>query len=193
MTPELNTLPPRQFQVRIKRDYREASRDESFQPTTLQEMHAAHVARRARWARLAAEFAATQPKPKPKPKPPPPPAPEPEPLPEKVIHRFFGPPLISEIQRAACQHFGVSLDALVSHRRYRNWVGARQVAIYLAKLMTRHSMPVIGSRFGGRDHTTVLHAVRTIEAKLEAKLEAGEAFDAVDRIKQALPNQKEWS
>jgi chromosomal replication initiator protein len=57
----------------------------------------------------------------------------------------------------------VSRADLLSSRRTANVVRPRQVAMYLAKTLTLRSLPEIGRRFGGRDHTTVLHAVRKIE------------------------------
>jgi chromosomal replication initiator protein len=57
----------------------------------------------------------------------------------------------------------VSKTELLSNRRTRTIVKPRQIAMYLAKVMTPRSLPEIGRRFGGRDHTTVLHAVRKIE------------------------------
>jgi chromosomal replication initiator protein len=57
----------------------------------------------------------------------------------------------------------VSRADLLSSRRTANVVRPRQVAMYLAKILTLRSLPEIGRRFGGRDHTTVLHAVRKIE------------------------------
>jgi chromosomal replication initiator protein len=57
----------------------------------------------------------------------------------------------------------VSRADLLSSRRTANVVRPRQVAMYLAKVLTLRSLPEIGRRFGGRDHTTVLHAVRKIE------------------------------
>jgi len=70
---------------------------------------------------------------------------------------------IEEIQRVVARHFNVSKQDLLSNRRTRSIVRPRQVAMYLAKMMTLRSLPEIGRRFGGRDHTTVLHAVRKIE------------------------------
>lgn len=70
---------------------------------------------------------------------------------------------IEEIQRIVAKHYNVSKAELLSSRRTRNIVKPRQVAMYLAKVMTPRSLPEIGRRFGGRDHTTVLHAVRKIE------------------------------
>ena len=70
---------------------------------------------------------------------------------------------IEDIQRIVARHYNVSKTELLSNRRTRTIVKPRQVAMYLAKVMTPRSLPEIGRRFGGRDHTTVLHAVRKIE------------------------------
>src|SRR5690606_14521056 len=66
---------------------------------------------------------------------------------------------IEDIQRIVARHYNVSKTELLSNRRTRTIVKPRQVAMYLAKVMTPRSLPEIGRRFGGRDHTTVLHAV----------------------------------
>ena len=71
---------------------------------------------------------------------------------------------IEDIQRVVARHYNVSRTELLSNRRTRTIVKPRQVAMYLAKVLTPRSLPEIGRRFGGRDHTTVLHAVRKIEA-----------------------------
>jgi chromosomal replication initiator protein len=70
---------------------------------------------------------------------------------------------IEEIQRIVARQYNVSRADLLSSRRTANVVRPRQVAMYLAKQLTLRSLPEIGRRFGGRDHTTVLHAVRKIE------------------------------
>ncbi|WP_245408238.1 chromosomal replication initiator protein DnaA [Zhengella mangrovi] len=70
---------------------------------------------------------------------------------------------IEDIQRIVARHYNVSKTELLSNRRTRTIVKPRQVAMYLSKTMTPRSLPEIGRRFGGRDHTTVLHAVRKIE------------------------------
>src|ERR1700686_1179044 len=71
---------------------------------------------------------------------------------------------IEDIQRVVPRQYNVSRADLLSSRRTANVVRPRQVAMYLAKILTLRSLPEIGRRFGGRDHTTVLHAVRKIEA-----------------------------
>lgn len=76
---------------------------------------------------------------------------------------FTEPPKVEEIQRAVCQFYGVSKLDLLSKRRTANICRPRQIAMYLAKTLTFRSLPEIGRRFGNRDHTTVLHAVRKIK------------------------------
>ncbi len=70
---------------------------------------------------------------------------------------------IDEIQRKVAEHFTLRLDDMFSARRSRNVARPRQVAMYLCKKLTPRSLPEIGRKFGGRDHTTVMHAVRKIE------------------------------
>lgn len=70
---------------------------------------------------------------------------------------------ISRIQRAVAEHFGIALIEMTSARRSREVARPRQIAMYLARELTACSYPEIGRRFGNRDHTTVIHAVRTIE------------------------------
>ena len=70
---------------------------------------------------------------------------------------------IDEIQRRVAEHFNIKLGEMSSERRARAIARPRQVAMYLAKQLTTRSLPEIGRKFGGRDHTTVMHAVRKIE------------------------------
>ncbi|MGC2717887.1 MAG: helix-turn-helix domain-containing protein, partial [Pseudolabrys sp.] len=69
---------------------------------------------------------------------------------------------IEDIQKLVASHFNVSRGDILSARRTANVVRPRQIDMYLSKLLTPRSLPEIGRRFGGRDHTTVLHAVRKI-------------------------------
>lgn len=71
---------------------------------------------------------------------------------------------IDDIQKATADHYGMKQADLLSERRNRAVARPRQAAMWLAKQLTTRSLPDIGRRFGGRDHTTVLHAVRRIEA-----------------------------
>jgi hypothetical protein len=81
---------------------------------------------------------------------------------EEMMHRQRMQPRVSYIMDVVADHFGVSLQDILSIRRNESIVHARHVAIYLARSTTTHSLPVIGRLFGGRDHTTILHAVRKI-------------------------------
>lgn len=71
---------------------------------------------------------------------------------------------VDMIQKAVAEHYSLKQADLISERRARAVARPRQVAMWLAKQITTRSLPDIGRRFGGRDHTTVLHAVRRIEA-----------------------------
>ena len=70
---------------------------------------------------------------------------------------------IEEIQKRVAEHFNIKVSDMHSARRARAVARPRQVAMYLSKQLTTHSLPEIGRKFGGRDHTTVMHAVRKIE------------------------------
>jgi chromosomal replication initiator protein len=70
---------------------------------------------------------------------------------------------IEEIQKRVAEHFNVRISDMSSARRARAVARPRQVAMYLAKQLTSRSLPEIGRKFGGRDHTTVMHAVKKVE------------------------------
>ena len=89
---------------------------------------------------------------------------------------------IEEIQRVVARHYNVSKQDLLSNRRTRTIVKPRQVAMYLAKMMTPRSLPEIGRRFGGRDHTTVLHAVRKIEDMVGADQQLAKELELLKRL-----------
>ncbi|UCA45704.1 chromosomal replication initiator protein DnaA [Pseudochrobactrum sp. XF203] len=89
---------------------------------------------------------------------------------------------IEEIQRIVARHYNVSKQDLLSNRRTRTIVKPRQVAMYLAKMLTPRSLPEIGRRFGGRDHTTVLHAVRKIEDLVGADLKLAQELELLKRL-----------
>lgn len=89
---------------------------------------------------------------------------------------------IEEIQRIVARHYNVSKQDLLSNRRTRTIVKPRQVAMYLAKMLTPRSLPEIGRRFGGRDHTTVLHAVRKIEDLVGADGKLAQELELLKRL-----------
>ena len=88
---------------------------------------------------------------------------------------------IEEIQRVVARQYNVSRADLLSSRRTANVVRPRQVAMYLAKTLTLRSLPEIGRRFGGRDHTTVLHAVRKIENLVNNDVSLAEEIELLKR------------
>jgi chromosomal replication initiator protein len=88
---------------------------------------------------------------------------------------------IEDIQRVVARQYNVSRSDLLSSRRTANVVRPRQVAMYLAKTLTLRSLPEIGRRFGGRDHTTVLHAVRKIEALVGSDTSLAEEVEILKR------------
>ncbi len=88
--------------------------------------------------------------------------------PAAAAHRRREKPTIERIQQLACEAFGISADELVSAGRSRRLAWARQVAMYLARRHTGASLPAIGERFGGRNHTTVMYACRKAGERLAA-------------------------
>ena len=86
---------------------------------------------------------------------------------------------ITEIKAAACEQFGISTEELVSPGRTARLTWPRQVAMYLARELTQESLPAIGREFGGRDHTTVLHAWRRTEELMSANVSSRAAVEAL--------------
>ena len=89
---------------------------------------------------------------------------------------------IDDILRVVMKHFGVNRGDLLSSRRNRSIVRPRQIGMYLAKSLTARSLPEIGRRFGGRDHTTVLHAIRKIESLLQEDPTLREELEVLKRM-----------
>jgi chromosomal replication initiator protein len=89
---------------------------------------------------------------------------------------------VEDIQRVVARHYNVPRTDLLSNRRTRMIVRPRQVAMYLAKMMTPRSLPEIGRRFGGRDHTTVLHAVRKIEDQIGCDVKMAQEMELLKRL-----------
>ena len=90
---------------------------------------------------------------------------------------------IDEIIRKVADHYNLRMSDLLSARRARQVARPRQVAMYLAKTLTSRSLPDIGRRFGGRDHTTVIHAVRKIE---ELRATDGQIAEDVELLRRML-------
>jgi chromosomal replication initiator protein len=94
---------------------------------------------------------------------------------------------IAEIQAAACEHFGVSPDEMLSSSRTARVAWPRQVAMYLARELSGESLPAIGRHFGGRDHTTVLHAWRRTSARMAADETSRQAVDKLCETLRSAP------
>ncbi len=101
-----------------------------------------------------------------------------------VRHREPRRVKIEDIQRLVANHYNVSRADILSSRRTATVVRPRQIAMYLAKSLTLRSLPEIGRRFGGRDHTTVLHAVRKIEGMVTTDQELAGEIDHLKRMLQ---------
>ena len=80
------------------------------------------------------------------------------------------------------EYYQVRLTDLLSKRRVRSLARPRQVAMSLSKELTEHSLPEIGDAFGGRDHTTVLHACRTIRGLCEKDIRMKQDWEQLIRI-----------
>ncbi|MGU3541994.1 chromosomal replication initiator protein DnaA [Methylobacterium sp. A52T] len=91
---------------------------------------------------------------------------------------------IEDIQKLVASRYNVSRSDILSERRTAAVVKPRQIAMYLSKVLTLRSLPEIGRRFGGRDHTTVLHAVRKIEKQIGEDSVLGDEVELLKRMLQ---------
>ena len=89
---------------------------------------------------------------------------------------------VDVIQKRVAAHYGVRVSEMFSARRARNIARPRQIAMYLAKNLTSLSYPEIGRQFGGRDHTTVMHAVKTIENLMKSDAQLSEDVELIKSI-----------
>lgn len=89
---------------------------------------------------------------------------------------------IDEIQKKVVEHYNIKLSDMHSPRRSRSVARPRQVAMYLAKSITTRSLPEIGRKFGGRDHTTVMHAVKKIEELKLSDVNFNEDLELLKRL-----------
>lgn len=91
---------------------------------------------------------------------------------------------VDEIQRKVAEHFNIRMTDMQSAKRLRTIARPRQIAMYLAKQLTTSSLPEIGRKFGGRDHTTVMHAVKKINELLESDPSVSEDVEILRRMLQ---------
>ena len=92
---------------------------------------------------------------------------------------------VEEIQRKVSDHFNIRLSDLIGPKRVRTFARPRQIAMYLAKQLTSRSLPEIGRRFGGRDHTTVMHGVRKIEELMQKDSQIADDLEMLRRALEA--------
>lgn len=92
---------------------------------------------------------------------------------------------VEEIQRKVAEHFNIRLSDMLGPKRTRTIARPRQIAMYLAKELTSRSLPEIGRRFGGRDHTTILHGVRKVEEMRGSDNQMAEDIDLLRRLLQS--------
>jgi chromosomal replication initiator protein len=90
---------------------------------------------------------------------------------------------VEEIQRRVSDHYNIRLSDMIGPKRVRSYARPRQIAMYLAKQLTTRSLPEIGRRFGGRDHTTVIHGVRRIQ---DLKEKDSQIADDLELLRRAL-------
>ena len=113
-------------------------------------------------------------------------------LTEQVIERLGVPlaadraPSVERIQDATCEHFGLTREQLISRSRAERLAWPRQTAMYLSRELTELSLPQIAREFGGRDHTTVLHACRRVTDALSS---TPDAFRDVETLTHRLTQQ----
>ena len=88
---------------------------------------------------------------------------------------------VEEIQRKVSEHYNIRLSDMIGPKRLRSYARPRQVAMYLSKQLTSRSLPEIGRRFGGRDHTTVMHGVRRIEELKQSDSQIAEDLELLSR------------
>jgi chromosomal replication initiator protein len=91
---------------------------------------------------------------------------------------------IEEIQRKVSEHYNIRLSDMIGPKRLRNIARPRQVAMYLSKQLTPRSLPEIGRRFGGRDHTTIMHGVRKIEELMTTDSQLADDLQLLRRLLQ---------
>lgn len=89
---------------------------------------------------------------------------------------------IDNIQRVVAEYYNIKISDILSKRRNRTIARPRQMAMFLAKELTNHSLPEIGDAFGGRDHTTVLHACKRIAELKESSADVGEDYRNLGRL-----------
>ncbi len=104
-----------------------------------------------------------------------------EALKDYLIKNVSGKNNIQRIQRIVANHYGINFEDLKSARRHSSITLPRQVAMYLARILTDESYPRIGLEFGGRDHSTVIHAYEKINKILKSSEELRKVIETLKK------------
>ncbi len=89
---------------------------------------------------------------------------------------------VDDVINAVCRHFELKVVDIKSHRKHKHLVWPRQIAMYLSRKHTKSSFPDLGQRFGGRDHTTIIHAVKKVEERLGKSMDLENEIRAIERL-----------
>jgi chromosomal replication initiator protein len=92
---------------------------------------------------------------------------------------------IEEIQKKVAEHYNIKMSDMSSNKRMRSIARPRQIAMYLSKSLTSKSFMEIGRKFGGKDHTTVMHALKNVEKLKSSDAEINEDLHILSKILQA--------
>ena len=98
-----------------------------------------------------------------------------------VVGAVRSPLTIEAIQRTVCEYFNIPEDLIRAKTRKQEIVNARQIAMYLAKELTNCSLKTIGLHFGGRDHSTVIHAYQSVEDQMHVDQKYGAHVQQIRR------------
>lgn len=88
-------------------------------------------------------------------------------------------PTIENIQNVVAEHYGITRHDILSPRRAEKYTTPRHIAVYLSKKLTLHSFPALGRKFGGRDHSTLIHSVHKVEKQIESDPAFGAKIEAI--------------
>ncbi|MDP3938110.1 MAG: helix-turn-helix domain-containing protein, partial [Deltaproteobacteria bacterium] len=106
-------------------------------------------------------------------------------LAEEVLQKFFRDETrnitIDSIQKLVCKHYNIKVSEVKSAKKIKTLTLPRQIAMYLCREYTNESYPSIGQEFGGKDHSTVIHAVKNIKLKLKEDISLKNALNILEK------------
>ncbi|MDP8222919.1 MAG: chromosomal replication initiator protein DnaA [Candidatus Lernaella stagnicola] len=104
---------------------------------------------------------------------------------KRALRHIIGDPdkpiAVEQVQKTVCEYFNIKQSEMLGARRHKAVAQPRQVAMYLSRKLTNHSFPDIGRKFGGRDHTTVMHAVRKMETQSQVNPELLSMLETLEK------------